>query len=82
MLQRMGRVVEAPTPTDVKGKTEGILLTIVGEDIILPQKQPPTEPNRSVDDNGELLHQSLPLEGGGPLAVEGVPPANRKPSSP
>ena len=37
MLQRMGRVVEAPTPTDVKGKTEEILLTIVGEDIILPQ---------------------------------------------
>ena len=32
------RVVGAPTPTDVKGKTEEILLTIVGEDIILPQK--------------------------------------------
>ena len=31
-------VVEAPTPTDVKGKTEEILLTIVGEDIILPPK--------------------------------------------
>ncbi len=24
-----------------------------------PCKQPPTEPNRSVDDNGESLHQSL-----------------------
>ena len=38
MLQRMVRVVEAPTPTDVKGKTEEILLTIVVEDIILPPK--------------------------------------------
>ena len=37
-LQRMVRVVGAPTPTDVKGKTEEILLTIVGEDIILPPK--------------------------------------------
>ena len=33
----MERVVGAPTPTDVKGKTEEILLTIVEEDIILPQ---------------------------------------------
>ena len=69
----MGRVVGAPTPTDVKGKTEEILLTIVGEDIILPQKQSQTEPNRSVEINGASLNQSLPLEGGGPLAVEGVP---------
>ena len=40
----MVRVVEAPTPTDVKGKTEEILLTIVGEDIILPPKKSSTEP--------------------------------------
>ena len=46
MLQRMGRVVEAPTPTDVKGKTEEILQTIVGEDIILPQNNRLPKPNR------------------------------------
>ena len=32
------------TPTDVKGKTEEILLTIVGEDIILPQNHRPPNP--------------------------------------
>ena len=37
----------------------------VGEDIILPQKQSQTEINRSVEINGESLHQSLPQWGKG-----------------
>ena len=54
----------------------------VGIDVLDdPCEQPPTEPNRSVEIKGESLNQSLPLEGGGPLAVEGVktPPTETNP---
>ena len=45
-----------------------------------PCEQPPSETNPPIDDKSESLHQSLPLEGGGPLAVEGV--KNNRPPEP
>ena len=38
------------TPTKIKEYADEIFLSLVGENIIFPPKQPPTETNRSVDD--------------------------------
>ena len=74
-------LTEDACPYKSKGFADEILLTLGrGRRLRRPAKQSPTEPDRSVDDKGAALNQSLPLEGGGPLAVEGV--KNNRPPTP